>query len=421
MVRRAVHNSPIAGFWKDFTIYLLSSALLHCASVQAAENAEQAANNVAKTGSSVDSSAEATVETASNENLTADKESKVKSEWDKFVPPRDEKFDWIQLTSGEWLKGELRVMYNYSLEFDSDELDVQKFDWEDIKQIRSAGYQSLRIEREDRQGEPVTVIGELILVDDKVKLTADDHAIEFDRKRIVSIAKGSSNEADLWTGHVSLGLNIRSGNSDTIDSSLTANAKRRTADSRVVFDYVGNFSESESVQTSNNHRFTGYFDLFKTKKYFWRPVFGEYYRDQFKNIKNQVTAGTAFGYEIIRNSKTDWEVSGGIGVLYKQFDSVEAGEDSENTSPSVGLGTRYDTDVTSWLEYLFEFSFQIVDQQSGSYLHHLITTLESDFVSDLDIDISFVWDRVQNPQPTADGTVPEKDDFQLIVGIGYEF
>lgn len=421
MVSRVAHNSPIIGFWKSFAIYLLGSALLQCANVQAAENGEQSVNNVTTTDSSTDSSAEATVEASGNENQTADKKSKAESEWDKFVPPRDEKFDWIQLTSGEWLKGELRVMYNYSLEFDSDELDVQKFDWEDIKQIRSAGYQSLLIEREDHEGAPIMVIGELILVDDKVKLSANDQALEFSRKRIVSIAKSSTKEADLWAGNVSLGLNVRSGNSDTIDSSITANAKRRTAGSRVVLAYVGNYSESENQQTSNNHRLSGYYDVFKTKKYFRRPVFGEYYRDQFKNIKNQVAAGTAFGYQFIKNAKTEWEISGGIGVLYKQFVSVEAGEDSENTSPSLGLGTRYDTDVTSWLEYLFDFSFQIVDQQSGSYLHHLITTLESDFISNLDIDISFVWDRVQNPQPTSDGTIPEKNDFQLIVGIGYEF
>lgn len=37
-------------------------------------------------------------------------------------PP--EGFDWIQLTNGEWLKGDLKVLYNDSLEFDSDELDL---------------------------------------------------------------------------------------------------------------------------------------------------------------------------------------------------------------------------------------------------------------------------------------------------------
>ena len=65
--------------------------------------------------------------------------------------------------------------------------------------------------------------------------------------------------------------------------------------------------------------------------------------------------------------------------------------------------------------------FQIVDQESGTYIHHLVTTLESDLISDLDLDISIVWDRVEDPQPAEDGTVPEQDDFQLIVGVSYEF
>ena len=43
------------------------------------------------------------------------------SAWDKFVPPPDDKFDWLQLNSGEWLKGEFKVLYDYEVEFDSDE------------------------------------------------------------------------------------------------------------------------------------------------------------------------------------------------------------------------------------------------------------------------------------------------------------
>ena len=225
----------------------------------------------------------------------------------------------------------------------------------------------------------------------------------------------------MWTGKISLGVNVRSGNSDLVDSSFIANARRRTAENRVVVDYVGNYSKAEGIETSNNHRLASHYDIFYTAKYFWRPIFGEYFRDQFRNIDNQVTLGTAFGYHIIRTPKTEWEITGGIGVLYKQFVSVEAGQDPENTSPTIGLGTRYETDFTSWLEYFFDFSFQIVDEASGTYIHHFITTLESDLVSDLELDISFVWDRVQDPQPAENGTVPEQDDFQFIVGLGYEF
>ena len=57
-----------------------------------------------------------------------------------------EKFDWIQLTSGEWLKGDLKVLYDKKLEFDSDELDLLELDWEDVKQIRGYKLFSVRFE-----------------------------------------------------------------------------------------------------------------------------------------------------------------------------------------------------------------------------------------------------------------------------------
>ena len=400
---------------KDYNVWLCMVActlMLWCGHLFAAEENDDA---------STESDSASTETSAEDKKAAEEAKAKANAAWDKFVPPPDDKYDWIQLTSDEWLKGELKVMYNFELEFDSDEMDLQKFDWEDIKQVRSSGYQSVRIEPVDGVGEPTTAIGQLHIIANKVIISSGDQVLEFDRDRIVSIAKGSTKAADIWTGKLSLGINARSGNSDLVDSNLTFNARRRTAESRVVIDYAGNYSEAEGIETSNNHRLASHYDQFKTSKYFWRVVFGEYFRDRFKNINNQLTLGTGFGYHIIRTPKTEWEVSGGLGALYKQFVSVEAGQDSENVSPSLGLGTRYETDLTGWLEYFIDFSFQIVDEESGTYIHHFITTLESDLISDLDLDISFVWDRIQDPQPAEDGTVPEQDDFQFIVALGYEF
>ena len=40
----------------------------------------------------------------------------------EFVPPNDG-YDWLRLTSGEWLRGELIGVFNDEVEFDSDILD----------------------------------------------------------------------------------------------------------------------------------------------------------------------------------------------------------------------------------------------------------------------------------------------------------
>ena len=65
----------------------------------------------------------------SETNEASQKEAEEKEGW---LPPepRPEKFDWIQLKSGEWLKGKLEVLYDRKLEFDSDELDELTFDFE---------------------------------------------------------------------------------------------------------------------------------------------------------------------------------------------------------------------------------------------------------------------------------------------------
>src|SRR5689334_23338728 len=41
--------------------------------------------------------------------------------------------DWVQLTSGEWLKGRIRSMQHRSLDFESDKLKDLTLDWEDVK------------------------------------------------------------------------------------------------------------------------------------------------------------------------------------------------------------------------------------------------------------------------------------------------
>ena len=55
------------------------------------------------------------------------------------VIPSATEFDWVQLTSGEWLKGEVKSMYNENIEFDRDKLDLLTIDLEDINNRITAG------------------------------------------------------------------------------------------------------------------------------------------------------------------------------------------------------------------------------------------------------------------------------------------
>jgi len=347
--------------------------------------------------------------------------STVVDPWEAFFPPPDSRFDWLQLTSGEWLKGEIKGLYSYQLEFESDELDSLKFDWEDVRILRSAGPQEVRYTDLGNGRIPLTAYGQLTLVGNTATIGTSPNATTLKRDQIVTIAQGAQSEWDYWSGDLTVGLNVRSGNSEVTDASVYFVIERRKAGSRFHTDYRGTFSETTGVETQNNHRINGYFDSFVTSRLYWRVVFAEYFRDRFQNIQNQLTLGTGGGYDIIRTPKTEWDISAGVGALYKEAVSVEAGRDTANISSAVLLGTSFDTELTKWLDYLFQYRLQVVDEENGSLLHNMVTTLSSDLVGELDLDLTFTWDRVQDPQPAANGTVPERDDYRFTVGISYEF
>jgi hypothetical protein len=336
------------------------------------------------------------------------------SSWETFAPPADE-FDWIQLTSNEWLKGDIKVFFEYVLEFDSDHFGVINIDFDDIKRLRSYRYQAIRIDDDD------PIVGRVDVTETQVIVTVDQQKQVFDRSRMVAITDPVEREIDKWSGDVTLGVNIRSGNTDLVEFNTIAHAERRTLTSRINLDYIGNINETERVEVANNHRFNGSYDLLTTRKFFWRPLSGQYFRDVFQNIAHQATIETGLGFNAIDNARTELLFAGGIGVNFLHNNSVEVGQDASNESPAVSFTMDYETELTSWMDYLFTFQGRLVDEQSGTYQHHLLTTLSTDLIGNFDLDVSFVWDRIEDPQQRADGSTPEQDDYRLIIGLGYEF
>lgn len=81
-----------------------------------------------------------------------------------WVPPGDS-YDWIQLKSGEWLKGRLLGMQERQLDFDSEKLKDLTFDWKDIRQVRSPRTVDVWFADGGKASGPVTVTPDQITVD----------------------------------------------------------------------------------------------------------------------------------------------------------------------------------------------------------------------------------------------------------------
>lgn len=338
----------------------------------------------------------------------------------QWVPPAPEGlpelWDWIQLTSLEWLKGEVIALYDEVLEFDSDELDVLSIDWEDIKRVRTARLMEMRFRNRS------IVRGRLFVEDERVRIVPlEGDAREFDRFELVSATVGSPKEIDHWKMKVSLGANKRTGNSEVSEANLNAKFVRRSATNRIDFSYIGNYNLTEGELVSNNHRATGTWDRFVTDRVFATPVSVELFRDPFQNIDVRSTFSIGIGYHIIDGKKSDWTVSGGPGFQRTRFDDVPEDESDTEDTPAFTITTTSDIELTKWMDFLTEYRFQLNNETSGSYNHHMMIAFETDITSLLDFDIQWVWDRIEKPRQNSDGSFPEQDDFRLIVALGFDF
>lgn len=334
-------------------------------------------------------------------------------------PPLPDEFDWIQLTSGEWLKGEFIAMYDEELEFDSDELDELTLDWEDIQQIRSA--QTMQVAFLDN----TIAIGKLLMDADSVQVMGEKDWV-YPRSQVLSITAGAPHERNYWAGKLSAGFNYRRGNTDQTEVDTVASIQRRTPKNRIKIDSLGTYSKTDlpdqaDTVTADSQRVSAAWNRYLSDRFYLVPISGDYYRDPFQNIRRRWSIGVGAGYQIVDTAKVEWTVDAGLGFRKTFFEEVQAGIPDADSSPAVGVGTYYDNELTGWVEFFFDYRFFVVNEASGSYTHHLVTGLEFELIGDLDFDVSWVWDRIKDPQLRSDRTRPESDDFRTIFALSYSF
>jgi len=243
----------------------------------------------------------------------------------------------------------------------------------------------------------------------------------FPKADVLSITAGEPKEINYWDFYASLDANYRTGNTEQTEMSSKAEVRRRTVKSRVVADWFATYNVTDDEDTADNQRLSGNWDLFLSKRFFITPVFAEWYRDPFQNISSRYTLGVAVGYDIIDTSKIEWTVSAGPAYTYTKFDDVLEGDPTDDSTGAFILGTVYDHEITKKLDFRFDYRATFTNETSGKYLHHLLTSLEFELTSILDFDITWVWDRIEEPRQNSDGTFPEQDDYRLSFMLGLDF
>ena len=333
--------------------------------------------------------------------------------WMPPEPAPDAK-DWIKLTSGEWLRGNIDLFRDEKLYFDSDELDDLEIDWGDVAEIRSPQRQTLTF----ASGEVVT--GTIAMRDGVIKVTTEAGVKEFKRSDLMSLLEGRPRELNFWSFKATLGLMVRSGNTEQVDGNTYLRLRREATRSKFNLDYTGNLGSTQNEESINNHRIGATFDIFVSRKLFLTPLGGELFADSFQNIDYRATAGVGFGYYLWRQSKFEWFLSLSGAYQAIRYVSVQPGEDQRTETGVAVPNLNIDWDITGDIEFELDYNSQIGVPETKNTFHYVFALLSIELSTYLDLDTTFQWNHNENPVADAEGNVPERDDFRYSIGIGVD-
>jgi hypothetical protein len=337
--------------------------------------------------------------------------------WEKPTPIFSQKFDWLKLSSDEWLKGDIISMYDDELEFDSDEFGITTFDWDDVSELRSRYDQRIRL----ASGEVVQ--GFLIVRTNEVSLISNGTERKFPLTDLMSITSAADSRKELWDTKISIGIDVSSGNVNQLDYILTARAQRRTPFTRLRTDITYNYSEPTTEENSqpvvDYSRLTSSMDWFYSQKIFFRLFDYEYVSDFQQNIQSRNSLGSSLGYHVVDNKRLQWDVTAGPSFQVTSYEAVSS-EDNQK-SAVISLSTLLEYKVSSRTDFIFDYNIQFVEEESGKRNANLKTGFEFELIKDFELDIMLYIDRVAKPVATSLAATPKSNDYRLLFTIGYDF
>jgi hypothetical protein len=337
-------------------------------------------------------------------------------------------FDWVQMSSGEWLKGEFMRMHDDSVQFDSDEFDVQSLDWGDVATLVPVGPLTVRLPNKQVE------TGSVVMHNGTLSIDTGAGVIRAPQADVISITPGEQREINYWSGGASAGLSARSGNTDQLDVSLRADVMRHTTLTRTKLGYIGAVNTSNGATTANNHRVPASFDYFVTDRLFVTPTNFEYYTDKFSNIDRRITVGAGLGYEAFSNRWVHWEFSAGAAYQNTAFVSVFSPfppppfPSTTANDAAVVFSTIVELDLPRGIEWDNSYKVQVVVTDIDKTSTHAQSILSFDIWGPLEFEAAFYFDRIEQPQPEACTpvgacvpSVPKSNDYRLTFGLAVDY
>ncbi|MGB5220806.1 MAG: DUF481 domain-containing protein [Polyangiales bacterium] len=334
--------------------------------------------------------------------------------------------DWVELKTGEWLRGDLHWLRPKGLEsgknvnFYSQKLDAQTLSWGSIAGVYSPKIKSYKLK------DKTTVSGKAMITKDLLIVETNDGVVTHPRSELVSISEGPPRERTWWSTMLSLGFSANAGN--TSQGSLTTQWRlaREDGHSLEALSYNGTVGYTDGELNVNRHLGDVDTALFLWDRFYLIPIDGQLLYDAFQNIKLRATPGVGAGVYVFKKTRQrrnhtnqfEWDMQSGLGYQFIKFFSTAAGVDNPQNDGFVSFRTHWKLEfLNDNVELTIDWRSNVVYTSFGRTNHTGTAEVSVEITDMFNFVNSFLYLRTRNPETRSDGTVPKKNDYQIVVSL----
>jgi putative salt-induced outer membrane protein YdiY len=220
-----------------------------------------------------------------------------------------------------------------------------------------------------------------------------------------------------WKASVSLNATLEGGNTKTASVGFNADAIRRTEVDRLTFGAAYRYSREEDPDTgekstsANNWFVLGKYDYFFTKRFYgYAGIRLE--GDDVADLKFRAIPSVGVGYQWFEGPTFNLATEAGIAYVYEDYETT-------GSNDYVAGRLAYHVDWTPrtgiFLFHNFEYMPSFEDP-TGQYLINADAGARFTLISNLFSEVRAEWKHNESPAPGR-----KKDDFRLMVGLGWTF
>ena len=326
-------------------------------------------------------------------------------------------FDWLELASGEWVKGRVLRLRDDRIEFQSRHLGVESIDFARVLSLHSPNVNTYVFDKR------IAATGVAVITEDEVIVETRRGTQTFPRSELEGIVQGGERERDWWSSRFRFGMTLNRGNSDQLTFDILFNLHREDRMTRLDANYHGSFGITSGVQNVDRHLGDLDTNVFLSSRWFVVPLFGQLFNDRFQNIRLRATPAAGAGLHIIDSSKVTWDFQSGLGY---QFLRLVDGSDSTQGNPQsdafVPFFTHADFGLADDVDLMLSWLTNLVVTTLGNTNHTGQAVLSIGITGILTVDLAFLYLRTERPAPPRNPTDPPvgQNDYQLIAGIVLE-